>query len=253
MKKFVVANQKGGVGKSTVAVNLAGGLSYVGKRVLLIDMDAQANSTFSLLATRSPELSVYDILTDRNSSFEDVICPTQVPGIDILPSNRQNMRGAERELAGQIGEQTILATRMTDLNREYDFIIIDAPPSLGVLTINAITAADEVIIPVMPGVFAMQGIEDLFELIQLIRERLNRADLKVSGFLLNFFERTNVSRDVADDLQKYFGSAVYETRIPKNVSLEEAHSRSGTIFQHAPNSSGAIAFAQLTEEILNNG
>ena len=119
--------------------------------------------------------------------------------------------------------------------------------------VNAITAADEVIIPVAPGVFAMQGIEDLFELIQLIRDRLDRPNLKVTGFLLNFYERTNVSRDVAADLQKYFGSAVFETQIPKTVSLEEAHSRDGTVFQYAPHSSGAQAFAQLTQEILNHG
>lgn len=253
MKKYVVANQKGGVGKSTVAINLAGGLATAGKRVLLVDMDAQANSTFSLLATRAPERSVYDLMVDSDVTFEDVILETQVDGVEILPSNRQDMRGAEREFAGMIGEQVMLSNRLRDLDRNYDFVLIDAPPSLGILTINAITAADEVIIPVAPGVFAMQGIEDLFELIQLIRTRLDRPNLKVTGFLMNFYERTNVSRDVAADLQKYFGSAVFETMIPKNVSLEEAHSRDGTVFQHAPTSSGALAFAQLTQEILNHG
>lgn len=253
MKKFVVANQKGGVGKSTVAINLAGGLAAVGKRSLLVDMDAQANSTFSLLSTRAPANSVYDLMVDQDVQFDDVILQTQVAGVEILPSNRQDMRGAEREFAGMIGEQLLLANRLRGLDRDYDFVIIDAPPSLGILTINAITAADEIIIPVAPGVFAMQGIEDLFELIQLIRERLDRPHLKVTGFLLNFYERTNVSRDVAADLQKYFGSAVFETRIPKNVSLEEAHSRDGTVFQYAPNSSGAQAFAQFTQEILNHG
>ena len=253
MKKYVVANQKGGVGKSTVAVNLAGGLASADKSVLLVDMDAQANSTFSLLATRAPELSVYDIMVDQSLAYDEAIQSTSVSGIDILPSNRQDMRGAEREFAGVIGEQILLANRLRSLNRDYDFLIIDAPPSLGILTINAITAADEIIIPVTPGVFAMQGIEDLFELIQLIRDRLDRPNLQVTGFLMNFYEHTNVARDVAADLQKYFGSAVFETRIPKNVSLEEAHSRNGTIFQHAPTSSGALAFAQLTQEILNHG
>ena len=252
MKKYVVANQKGGVGKSTIAINLAGGLVEVGKKVLLVDMDAQANSTFSLLATRAPEPSVYDLMVDEDVGFEDVIMRTQVEGVDIIPSNRQSMRGAEREFAGMIGEQVMLSNRLRTLNQGYDYIIIDAPPSLGILTINAITAADEIIIPVAPGVFAMQGIEDLFELIRLIRERLDRPNLKVTGFLMNFYERTNVSRDVAADLQKYFGSAVFETMIPKNVSLEEAHSREGSVFQHAPNSSGAQAFAQLTQEILNH-
>lgn len=252
MKKYVVANQKGGVGKTTVAINLAGGLAAVGKTILLVDMDAQANSTFSLLATRAPEPSVYDLMIDQDVEFADVILRTHVAGVDILPSNRQSMRGAERELAGMIGEQVLLSNRLRELNPGYDYIIVDAPPSLGILTINAITAADEVIIPVAPGVFAMQGIEDLFELIRLIRERLDRPNLKVAGFLMNFYERTNVSRDIAADLQKYFGSAVFATMIPKNVSLEEAHSRDGSVFQHAPNSSGAQAFAELTQEILNH-
>ncbi len=252
MKKYVVANQKGGVGKTTVAINLAGGLAAVGKTVLLVDMDAQANSTFSLLATRAPDPSVFDLMVDQDVAFEDVILRTHVERVDILPSSRQSMRGAERELAGMIGEQVLLANRLRALNPSYDYIIIDAPPSLGILTINAITAADEVIIPVAPGVFAMQGIEDLFELINLIRERLDRPNLKVMGFLMNFYERTNVSRDVTADLQKYFGNAVFETVIPKNVSLEEAHSRDGSIFQHAPNSSGGQAFAQLAQEILNH-
>lgn len=252
MKKYVVANQKGGVGKTTVAINLAGGMASAGKTVLLVDMDAQANSTFSLLATRAPNPSVYDLLVDQDIAFSDVIMRTHVEGVDVLPSNRQSMRGAEREFAGMIGEQVLLSNRLRALDPSYDYLIIDAPPSLGILTINAITAADEVIIPVAPGVFAMQGVEDLFELIRLIRERLDRPNLKVTGFLMNFYERTNVSRDVAADLHKYFGSAVFETKIPKNVSLEEAHSRDGSVFQHAPNSSGAKAFALLTQEILNH-
>ncbi len=254
MKKYVVANQKGGVGKTTVTINLAGGLGEAGKQVLVIDMDAQANSTFSLLGTRTPAPSVYDLMIDQTEQapLAHVITATPVKGVSIIPSNRQSMRGAERELAGMIGEQVLLSNKLRTLNSGYDYVIIDAPPSLGVLTINAITAADEVIIPVAPGVFAMQGIEDLFELIRLIRERLDRPQLKVAGFLLNFYEGTNVSKEILGDLQKYFPEAVFETQIPKNVSLEEAHSRQGSIFQHVPKSAGAQAFARLVQEILNH-
>jgi chromosome partitioning protein len=252
MKRYLIANQKGGVGKTTVAINLAGGLAEAEKKVLAIDMDAQANSTFALLGTRVPELSVYDLMMDQTVTLDDVIQHTHIARVDILPSNRQRMRGAEREFAGMIGEQILLSNRLRDLRSDYDYIIIDAPPSLGILTINAMTAADEVIIPVAPGVFALQGIEDMFELIRLIRERLDRPHLKVAGFLMNFYERTNVSRDVSNDLRKYFGSDVFETQIPKNVSLEEAHSRQGSVFQHEPQSTGAQAFTQLVREILNH-
>jgi chromosome partitioning protein len=146
----------------------------------------------------------------------------------------------------------LLSNKLRHLNTAYDYVIIDAPPSLGVLTINAITAADEVLIPVAPGVFAMQGIEDLFELIRLIRERLDRPHLKIAGFLLNFSDGTNVAKDVRRELQRYFSDAVFETQIPKNVSLEEAHSRNGSIFQHARKSAGAQAFAQFVQEILSH-
>jgi chromosome partitioning protein len=238
-----------------VTVSLAAGLADIDKRVLVVDMDAQANSTYSLLGTRTPSPSVYDLMIDQAGEVSptDVIMATHISGVDIIPSNRQTMRGAERELAGMIGEQVLLSTKLRHLQPAYDYIIIDAPPSLGVLTINAITAADEVIIPVAPGVFAMQGIEDLFELINLIRDRLDRPHLKIAGFLLNFADGTNVAKDVQSDLQKYFSDAVFKTQIPKNVSLEEAHSRNGSVFQHARKSTGVQAFAQLVQEILSHG
>jgi chromosome partitioning protein len=256
MKKFVWANKKGGVGKTTGSSNLAGAFAQAGYRVLVIDMDPQANLTYVFLSDRTPSVSVYDLMTDADNAMpiRDVIVPTQVKGVDILPSHKVAMDGAERELSGVIGEQVLLASRLRELPQDaYDFVVIDSPPNLGILTVNAITSADEVIIPVRPGVFALQGIEDLFNIIRLVQTRLNRPDLKVAGFVINEVDQTNVARDVHTELRGHFGNAVFETQIPRNISLEEAHSRTGTVFQHAPKSKGAQAYMDLVQEIIKHG
>lgn len=256
MKIYVWANKKGGVGKTTGSSNLAGGLAQAGYRVLAIDMDPQANLTYVFLGERTPAISVYDLMIDADNSvsIHEAIVPTQIKGVDILPSHKVAMDGAERELSGVIGEQVLLASRLRELDPDaYDFVVIDSPPNLGILTVNALTSSDEIIIPVRPGIFALQGIEDLFSIIKLVQTRLNRPDLKVAGFVINEVDHTNVARDVQGELKKQFGSAVFDTQIPKNVSLEEAHSRLGTVFQHAPKSKGARAYMALAKEIIKHG
>lgn len=256
MKKFTWANKKGGVGKTTGSSNLAGGLAELGYKVLVVDMDPQANLTYVFLGIRTPKLSVYDLITDQedNVKLSDVISHTQVKGVDIIPSHNRTMDGAERELSGIIGEQVLLANRLQALDsKDYDFVVIDSPPNLGILTINAITAADEIIIPVRPGVFALHGLSDLLTIIKQIQVRLKRPNLKIAGFVLNEIEQTNVTKDVLENLRTHFGDIVFENQIPKNVSLEEAHSRLGTVFQHAPKSRGAMAYLKLSKEIAGHG
>lgn len=254
MKKYVWSNKKGGVGKTTGTINLAGALARLGYKVLVVDMEAQANASFVFLGTRIPEPSIYDLLIDQDGdvSLSEVIYQTQVENVDIIPSHKEKMDGAERDFSNLIGQQVLLSNRLQELdNSTYDFIVIDSPPNLGILTVNSLTAADEVIVPIKPGVFAMQGIEDLFKIIKLVRERL-KIPLKVAGFILNEVERTNVSKDVYSELNNHFGEQVFKTQIPKNVSLEEAHSRLGTVFQHSPESKGAQAYMSLVEELLNH-
>ena len=255
MKKYVWSNKKGGVGKTTGSINLAGGLAQAGRKVLVVDMEAQANTSFVFLGTRTSTPSVYELLIDQDNEVAicDVIFQTDVPGVDIIPSHKEKMDGAEKDFGNIIGQQVLLANRLKEIDENaYEFVIIDSPPNLGILTINALTAADEVIVPIKPGVFALQGIEDLFKIIRLVQQRLNRPELKIAGFLLNEVERTNVAKDVLAELQSHFGEAVFNTQIPKNISLEEAHSRFGTVFQYEPQSKGAQAYMNLVEELLHH-
>ena len=252
VKTIAIANQKGGVGKTTTAVNLAGGLAALGKRVLVIDTDSQANATFALTTHRTTSPSIYHLLTATSTRLADVIRPAGEPNIDLIPSDQTAMKGIERELSGVVGEQTLLYNVLLDLPADrYDFVLIDTPPHIGPLMINAIVASERVIIPVQPGVFSLQGIKDVQELVNLAVMRLGRSNLRVLGILVNFKEYTNVSKDTVNILTQTFDGAVFTTQIPKNVSLEEAHSRGGSIFQYAPTSPGAIAFQQLAEEVIS--
>ncbi len=255
MVTYAIANKKGGVGKTTTTINLAGAFATLGKKVLVVDMDDQANTTYAFTGQRTRTPSLYDLLLDSDNrvNISQVICSSGVAEIDILPANKDTMQGFEREVQGAVGEQMLLQGVLAQLARgTYEYVLIDLPPSLGTATINGLYAADEIIIPVEPGVFALQGIQDLYEIIKLIIKRLNKSDLKVTGFLITKKERTNVAADTIDILQRSFGDQVFATMIPKNVALEEAHSRKGTIFQHAPNSAGALAYLALAKEILQD-
>jgi chromosome partitioning protein len=251
MRKIVIANQKGGVAKTTTAVNLSAGLALKGRQTLLIDMDPQANATFAVLGPHHSETSVYDLLI-KDRPFIEVVQRTPQPLLDILPSDI-NLAGAEVELISRVGGQTLLGTRLLEAADEihYDYIIIDAPPSLGFLTINALAAADEVFIPVSTSIFALNGITMLENTINQVRRSLNRPTLKVTGVLCTMFENTNVGRDVVAATQEHFKEVMFQTVIPKNIKLEEAHSRVESIFTYANDSKGAEAYRELVEEVVS--
>jgi chromosome partitioning protein len=252
MRKIAVANQKGGVAKTTTAVNLAAGLALQGYKTLLIDMDPQANATFALMGIKEQRASVYDLLINDVPLDDTIHAIEPVAGLDLVPSNI-DLAGAEVELISRVGGQTRLRTKLTEAapDLDYRYIIIDAPPSLGFLTINALAAADEVLIPVSASVFALNGIAMLENTIAQVRRELNCPTLRIAGVLLTLFDNTNVARDVLAETRGYFGDAVFSTVIPKNVKLEEAHSRVESIFTYAGESKGAEAYRELVLEVLS--
>lgn len=250
MRKIVIANQKGGVAKTTTAVNLAAGLALKGRRTLLIDMDPQANATFAVLGAKSPKRSIYELLIEEEP-LSNFIQVTPQPLLDIVPSTI-DLAGAEVELVSRVGGQTELRTKLSEAEPTliYDYIIIDAPPSLGFLTINALAAAEEVLIPVSTSIFALNGIAMLENTIKRVRRALNSPGLHIVGVLCTLYDNTNVARDVVAETQRYFGDLVFKTVIPKNVKVEEAHSRGESVFTYAGDSKGADAYRDLVEEIL---
>ncbi len=252
MRKIAIANQKGGVAKTTTAVNLGAGLAMKGRRVLIIDMDPQANATFAILGLKDvKDACIYDLLLN-DADFEKVIHNTKQPSLDIVPSHI-DLAGAEVELVSHVGGQTRLRTSLNEANDSlsYDYIIIDAPPSLGFLTINTLAAGDEVLIPVSTSVFALNGIAMLEKTISQVRRALNCPNLHVGGVLCTMFDNTNVARDVVAETRSHFQDIVYKTVIPKNVKLEEAHSRAESIFTYASDSKGAEAYRELVEEVIS--
>jgi chromosome partitioning protein len=251
MRRIVIANQKGGVAKTTTAVNLATGLGMVGQQTLLIDMDPQANATFAVLGDEPETNSAYDLII-HSRALSEVIRRTNRPNLDIVPSNI-DLAAAEVELISKVGGQTRLRSKLNEISQSmhYDFVIIDAPPSLGFLTINALAAADEVIIPVPASVFALKGIQRLEETISSVRTDLGCPALHISGVLLTVVDATNVSRDVRTEVEERFNSLVFRTSIPKTIKIEESHGRTQSIFEYAPNNSAATAYSALVQEVLH--
>ncbi|KRM76868.1 ParA family protein [Secundilactobacillus collinoides] len=245
---IALANQKGGVGKTTTGVNLGAGLANLGNRVLIIDIDAQGNATSGVgIAKSSITKDIYDVLVNEEP-IKDVILHTTHKDLDIAPATIQ-LSGAEIELTSQIARETRLLDAVKTIGDDYDFILIDCPPSLGLLTINAFTASNSILIPVQSEYYALEGLSQLLNTIQLVRKHFN-PDLKIEGVLLTMFDaRTKLGHQVNDEVKKYFKDKVYKTIIPRNVRLSEAPSHGVPIMDYDAKSTGAIVYTELAKEV----
>lgn len=245
MSIIALANQKGGVGKTTSAINIGAGLQRLGKRVALVDLDPQAHLTQGLgINAHELPLTIYEVLKGEATAKEAMI---ETRGMDVVPADI-NLSGAEVELAGLAGREFLLKEALSSL-RGYDYIFIDCPPSLGLLTLNTLTAAQEVFIPLQTEYLALHGIAKLTSTVELVRKRLNRK-LQITGILATRFDsRKNLNREVLNKIQEHFGEKVFKTAIRDNISLAEAPGYGQTIFEYAPKSYGAKDYFELCKEI----
>ncbi|MGI6113940.1 MAG: ParA family protein [Mahellales bacterium] len=248
-KVIAVANQKGGVGKTTTNVNLSACLAVAGKRVLTIDIDPQGNTSSGLgIDKNNVSMSIYDVLINEGN-IEQAIIPTKVENLDIVPSNIQ-LAGAEIEMVSMISREQVLKRALESIRDRYDYILIDCPPSLGLITINALTAADKVLVPIQCEYYALEGLSQLMNTIKLVTKHLNNK-LEVEGVVLTMFDaRTNLSIQVVEEVKKYFRNKVYRTIIPRNVRLGEAPSHGLPIIMYDNKCLGAQAYTELAEEMI---
>jgi chromosome partitioning protein len=248
---YALTNQKGGVGKTTTAINLGTYLAASGRKALVLDVDPQANATSSLgIDKNALTRSIYDVLIG-GMPMEQVVTLTKRLGLDLVPSSPV-LAGAEVELVSMKGRETRLRQALEPLRERYEFILIDSPPSLGLLTVNALSAADGVIIPIQCEYLALEGLTQLLRTIELVRANLNPS-LTIRGLLLTMYDsRTNLSRQVTEEVRSHFDNLVFRTIVPRNVRLSEAPSYGETILSYAPTSQGALAYQALTTELLKS-
>lgn len=251
-KVLAIINQKGGVGKSTTAVNLSAALGDDGKKVLVIDLDPQGNTTSGYGIDKDKlELDTYGVLCNEES-IEEAIIGTTEPNVFLLPATIQ-LAGAEIELVSQMSRETILRSVLAPVREEFDYVFIDCPPSLGLLTINALVAADALLIPIQCEFYALEGVTKLLESMKMVKMRLN-PELQVFGVAMTMYDsRTTLSKQVVNEVKKYFGTKMFKTIIPRNVKLSEAPSHGLPITRYARVSKGALAYRNLAREVVRRG
>lgn len=249
-KAIAIFNQKGGVGKTTTNINLGASLAMKGKKVLMLDIDPQGNTTSGIgVSKKDLEFTVYDLLIEEGFDTKKAIIHTNVEGLDLIPAS-VDLAGAEIELVELEGREARLRNSIKQVKDDYDFIFIDCPPSLGLLTINSLTAVESVLIPIQCEFYALEGVSQLVSTIELVKKSLNK-DLEIEGVILSMFDgRTNLSVQVVQEVKKYFGSKVYSTVIPRNIRLAEAPSFGMAITEYDPKSKGAEAYRDFADEFL---
>ena len=251
-KVMAIANQKGGVGKSTTAINLGAYLALEGKKVLIVDLDPQSNATSGLgIGPNGTGKQIYEVLVDE-VAIEEIIVPTTIQGLDLAPSSL-GLAGAEVELVSVLSRENRLKKSLERIKESYDLILIDCPPSLGLLTVNALAAADKVLIPIQCEYYALEGLVLLLHTVEKIRVHLNPG-LSIGGILLTMHDsRTNISKQVMEEVRRQYPQETFATVIPRNVRLSEAPSYGQAISEYDPQSKGALAYQNLAKEMISNG